>query len=192
MTTMTNRAVFLDMQGTLGGDAFGDIRDFTFFPFAIAAIRLLNESGVLAIVITNQTRISRGLLTIEFFWDRIGSLRDELGASGAHLDAVYCCPHQDSDNCNCKKPKPGLVLQAQRDHHLDLESCYVVGDLGKGDMTLARSVGCKAVLVLTGAGETSLGEFRHTWADISPDFVAEDVLAAVKWILSDIKEIPRR
>jgi len=186
---MTGRsAVFLDLQGTLGGEGFGDIRDFAFFPCAVTAIRLLNDAGLPAIVVTNQSRIARGLYTVEYFQDWMEALKQELAGGGAWFDAVYFCPHVDEDNCSCKKPKPGMLLEAQRDFNLDINSCYLVGDVGAWEMVLANQVGCKGVLVRTGMGESSLGEYRHTWADIEPHFIAEDVLDAVRWILDDYTE----
>jgi ribonucleotide monophosphatase NagD (HAD superfamily) len=77
-----------------------------------------------------------------------------------------------------------MLQEAQQEFGLDLSRCFVIGDVGAWDMTLARSARCKAILVRTGLGEGSLGEYRHLWADIEPDFIAENVLDAVLWILS--------
>lgn len=189
MDVMTERsAVFLDLQGTLGGEGLGDIRDFTFYPSAIPAIKMLNEANLLAIVVTNQTHIAQGLFAYEYFQERMETLKQELGEGGARLDAVYCCPHVNKDNCLCKKPRPGMLLEAQKDFNLDLSTCYVIGDVGEWDMGLAKSAGCKGVLVRTGLGESSLEEYRYTWESINPDHVAEDILDAVKWIVSDSRE----
>jgi len=176
-------AVFLDFQGTLGGEGLGDIRDFSFFPYAGPAVRLLNKTGLLVIVLTNQSHIGQGLMTGPDFMERMSGLRSELAADGATLDGVYCCPHAKEDDCECKKPKPGLALQAQEDFGLDFSTSYLVGDSGANDMVLAREIGCRAVLVKAGLGESSLGEYRHLWDSIEPDFIAEDVLDAVCWIL---------
>jgi len=110
-------------------------------------------------------------------------LRRELAEHGASVDGVYCCPHSKEDGCSCKKPLPGMVLRAQKDFGLEVSSCYLVGDSGFNDMVLARWVGCRAVLVRTGLGEGSLGEYRHLWADIEPDHIADDVLEAARWIV---------
>ena len=177
------RAAFLDLQGTLGGEGSDDILPFCFYPCAIPAIRLLNEAGVLAIVITNQSHIAKGHFTFEDFQRRVEQLREELAGHHAHLDVVYCCPHTADDNCSCRKPLPGMLHPAQRELGLDLSNCYVVGDVGAWDMVLAHNVGCRAILVRTGLGEGSLREYRHLWAGIEPDFVAEDVLSAVRWII---------
>jgi histidinol-phosphate phosphatase family protein len=176
------RAVFLDLQGTLGGEGLGDIRDFTIYPCATSAIGLINSTGLLAIVVTNQSRIAKGHFTLSYFWDRMTRLRGELAEARAKLDDVYCCPHGNAGSCACCKPRPGMLVQAARDHDLDLRECYVVGDTGAADMAMARTAGCQAVLVRTGLGEGSLTDYRHLWAELEPDFVADDVLEAAEWI----------
>jgi len=180
-------AVFLDLQGTLGGNGLGNILDFEFFPQAIPAIELLNSSGLAAIVVTNQGQIGRGIFSYAQYLQRVDELQQVLGNAHLHLDAFYCCPHRRDEGCACCKPRPGLLLQAQQDFQLDLSTCYMVGDTGAWDMLLARAVGCHAVLVRTGLGESSLGEFRPTWADFEADFIAEDVLEAVRWIVKDVR-----
>jgi D-glycero-D-manno-heptose 1,7-bisphosphate phosphatase len=177
-------AAFLDLQGTLGGDGFGDIRDFAFFPWAIPAIRTLNEAGLCVIIVTNQSRIGRGLFTMADFSARIGALQCEVEAAGARIDGVYCCPHTKEECCLCRKPSPVLLQRARRDLGLDLSASYVVGDSGAWDMLMARAAGCRAVLVRTGLGEGSLGPFRHLWAEMEPNYIARDVLDAAAWIVT--------
>ncbi|MEK7400529.1 MAG: HAD family hydrolase [Candidatus Poribacteria bacterium] len=178
----SRKAVFLDLQGTLGGEGFGDILDFAFFPFTISAIKLLNETDFLSIIVTNQSHIAKGHFTINDFDKFIDKLKQELADHGAKIDGVYCCPHGNNDDCSCRKPSPGLIFKAQEDFNLDLSKCYVIGDAGYSDMLLAKNVGCPAILVLTGLGKGSLGEYRYLWADFDPDFVADDVFEAVMWI----------
>ena len=91
------------------------------------------------------------------------------------------------DNCECKKPKTGLIDSAKKDFDINVEKSYVVGDMGMNDMTLAKNIGAKGILVLTGAGKGSMNEYRHTWQDTEPDFVAENVLEAVNYIISNIR-----
>jgi D-glycero-D-manno-heptose 1,7-bisphosphate phosphatase len=182
---MNNKAVFLDLQGTLGGDGLGDIMDFQFFPCSIEAIRLLNEHGILTIVVTNQSHIARGHLTISDFNNRVEALKEELDNKKAYLDAVYCCPHGRNDNCECKKPLTGMLVQAQGDFNINLAESYVVGDMGMADMVMAKAAGAKGILVRTGVGEGSLTDFRHTWSNVEPDYVAENVLEAVRWIIQN-------
>ena len=178
-------AVFFDLQGTLGGEGLGDILDFSFFPTAIPAIKRVNDAGLLAILVTNQSHIFSGKFSLAQFQQRIEDLQQELALHNAHWDAVYCCPHGTSDNCDCRKPLPGMLYQAARDFHLDLSACYVVGDTGAWDMLLAQAAGCKGILVKTGLGEGSLRAFRHLWADMEADYIAEDVMDAVTWIIKN-------
>jgi D-glycero-D-manno-heptose 1,7-bisphosphate phosphatase len=181
------KAVFLDLQGTLGGEGLGDVREFRFYPFAFDAIRQLNRSHLLAVIITSQSHIAKGDFSYADFERRMDELNLELNQQGAKFDAVYCCPHGKEDNCSCRKPLPGMALQAHKELNLDLKECYVVGDSGAWDMKLAQAAGCRAILVRTGLGESSLGEYRPLWADMEPDFIADTVLQAVDWIVKKEK-----
>ncbi|MBK1810006.1 HAD-IIIA family hydrolase [Clostridium sp. YIM B02505] len=182
--TKDRKAVFLDMQGTLGGTGVDDITNFEFYPFSIEALRLLNENGILAIVITNQSNISRGIISQKDFEDKMDVLNKELAEKGVYFDDVYCCPHTREDKCTCKKPLVGLIEAAVKKHDVDIKESFVIGDMGNSDIVLARNAGAKGILVLTGVGKASLTSFRHTWEGYDADFVADDVLEAVKWILS--------
>lgn len=181
---MKKVAAFLDFQGTLGGGGLEDIKTFAFYPFSIPAIKKLNDNGILAIGITNQSHISKGELTWEEYETKLQQLKDELAKHDAYFDAVYCCPHVDSDNCLCKKPKTGMIDAALNDFEIDLQSSFVVGDMGMTDMLLAKQINSKAILVLTGVGIGSLNEFRYTWKETEPDFVAQNMLEAVDYILT--------
>lgn len=181
-----NPAVFLDLQGTLGGDGLGDILDFTFYPCAFPALRLLKQIGLLTIVVTNQSHIAKGLLTYQEYEERVKELQEGLDTAGAGIDGIYCCPHRTPNTCACQKPKLGMLHQAQREFGMVLRECFVVGDMGSSDMLMAHAAGCKSVLVLTGVGESSLNEFRHTWATVEPDFIATDVLQAAEWISKQV------
>lgn len=180
---MSNKAVFLDLQGTLGGEGTGDITDFEFYIQSIEAIKLLNKNEILAIVVTNQSHIAKGIITMSDFNNKMDVLKTELRNKNAHFDAVYCCPHGREDNCECKKPKTGMLIQAQRDFNIKLTECYVIGDMGASDMIMANATGAKGILVRTGVGEGSLTDFRYTWAEVEPEYIADNVLDAVKWIL---------
>jgi histidinol-phosphate phosphatase family protein len=183
-----NKAVFLDMQGTLGGTGIDDISNFDFYPFAIEAIKELNRNGILAVLTTNQSNISRGYLSQKDFDHKILLLKRKLCENGAHFDGVYCCPHAKEDNCSCKKPLTGMVEEAVKEFNIDVENSFVVGDMGMSDIVLANNVGAKGILVLTGVGKGSLSEFRHTWQQYEADYIAENVLEAVKWILRTSNE----
>lgn len=187
---MTGRAaVFFDLHGTLGtvrGDPAGDFPEFTWYSNAAEAVRLVNQAGLCAIVVTNQGPIAHGRFTLDDFWNRMAELERELGEDGTWLDAVYCCPHSRADGCNCCKPRTALVEDACRKFQIEPELSYVVGDRGDFDMLLASAIGARAILVRTGEGESFLVQSRETWANVEPDYVAEDVLDAVRWILKQI------
>lgn len=184
---MGKAAVYLDFQGTLGGSGIDDIRTLELYPFSIEAIHMLNDAGVLAIGTTNQSHIARGELTLEQYNEKLRLLEEELAAQGAHLDAVYMCPHDRGDRCACKKPAAGMIDAARCDFDIDPRCQYVVGDMGMSDIAMARNTGAKGVLVLTGVGQGSLGAYRHTWADLEADHIAENVREAVRWILQDLQ-----
>ena len=178
-------AAFLDFQGTLGGSGIDDIRTFTFYPFSIESIKILNKNNILAIGITNQSRIAKGELTMEDYSKHLERIKNELKYNNAHFDAVYCCPHSREDKCACKKPATGMIDAAKAEFEIDHNRMYVIGDMGMNDMVLAKNINAKGILVLTGTGRGSLNEYRYTWQDIEPDFIAENVLEAVNYILSD-------
>ncbi len=181
------KAIFFDLLGTLGGEGIGDIRNFDFYPFAIDAIKLANDNGYLSIVITNQSNIGRGNLTINDFNIKISELQMILKSKNTKLDDVLCCPHTNEDNCICKKPKTGLLKQASRKYDIDISESYVIGDMGKNDIVMGKNAGAKAILVLTGVGNGSLEQYRSTWNAYNADYIAKNVLEAVEWIISNHK-----
>lgn len=186
-----NRAIFLDRDGTLNEEVgyVNHASRFRLFPWTAEAVRLINQAGYKAIVLTNQSGVARGLFTEALVHDVHRKLETELGEQGARLDAIYYCPHHPSGavasyrlDCECRKPRPGMVERAQREFHLDLSRCYFVGDRYL-DVSLAHAVGARGILVLTGYG---LGERDHQQAawPRPPDYIAEDLLDAVRWIIA--------
>jgi len=147
---MTNRAVFIDRDGTMAKDVSycSCPEDFELLPNTGKAIRLLNEHGFKVIVITNQSGIARGYFTEEMLAKVHEKMKDELAKEGAWVDAIYHCPHHPDDNCQCRKPKPKLTLQAAKDHDIELKDALVVGDL-QMDIDLGKAIGCRTILVRT-------------------------------------------
>lgn len=135
----------------------------------------------------SQTKVilSRGYISQKDFDNKMDMLNIVLLKQDAYLDDVYCCPHTRKDQCNCKKPLTGLVERAMKEHNIDLKHSFVIGDMGMSDIVLASNIGAKGILVLTGAGKGSLTEFRDTWANYGADYIADDVLEAVNWILDN-------
>lgn len=185
MIAIEKIAVFVDFQGTLGGGGVDDIKSLEFYPFSVEAIKLLNTNDILVIGITNQSHISKGELSMEEYFEKLEELKEELKVHNAYFDEVYCCPHTEKDNCKCKKPLTGMIDKAKIDFPIDISKSYVVGNMGMSDMLLANNIGAKGVLVLTGAGKDSLNEYRYTWKDVEANYIAANILDAVKWILND-------
>jgi histidinol-phosphate phosphatase family protein len=178
------RAVFLDRDGTIGGDGWYCHPDeFMLYPESIPAIKLLNQHGWKVIVVTNQTHIAYGEITLKQVDDSFHRIQMELAQHGAQLDGWYICPHGPYEDCICKKPKPFMLHQAAEHHGIDLSQSFMIGDLGITDMIAAEAAGCKPILVLTGLGHGSWGKYRHEWAHIHPEYVAQDVLDAARYII---------
>jgi HAD superfamily hydrolase (TIGR01662 family) len=170
------QAVFIDRDGTIGGTGhFIHPKNFNVFPFTMAALKILKECNIKVFALTNQHRIARGEATE-------GDFKEEF--SYLEFDDAYICPHSSKEGCNCHKPAPGMLLKAASDYDLDLTKCVVIGDVGSTDMLAAHSVGCLKVIVKTGWGQDSLGAFRETWEETEPDYIAENLLDAVKWVTS--------
>lgn len=153
------KAIFLDRDGTVN-KYVGFLRNINDFELNIGiaeAIKRINELGYLAIVITNQPVIARGEVTAEELEEIHNKMETLLGLEGAYLDAIYVCPHHPHKgyngeitelkmDCDCRKPKPGLILQAAKDYNIDLTQSYMIGDSGN-DIKAGINAGCKTVLV---------------------------------------------
>jgi D-glycero-D-manno-heptose 1,7-bisphosphate phosphatase len=143
------RAVFLDRDGTLNVDSPDYIKswgEFAWLPGVKEALRELQDAGFALVVITNQGAISKGLTTRAAAEHLHARMTAELAEAGVHLDAVYYCPHHDADACACRKPRPGLLLQAARELGLDLARSWMVGDRDR-DVLAGAAAGCRALLV---------------------------------------------
>lgn len=175
------KAIFVDRDGTIGGtDTVVYPGEFQLFPFVEESFIRLKESGKLVLSFTNQPGISRGEAAREDY-------EEELARFG--FDEIYLCPHQHHEGCHCRKPSTGMLRQAAKDNNLNLNECVVVGDRWT-DMLAAYEAGCIKVLVKTGAGEEAFNKYQNQayfgkWAEVSPDFVANDFQSAVDWIMSN-------
>ena len=184
-------AVFIDRDGTLT-EEMGYVnhpRRVRLLPRSAEAIRRLNHAGIPAVVVTNQAGVARGYFSEDVLHAVNGAVVALLKEAGAHLDGVYVCPHHPSVgeppfrlDCDCRKPKPGLLHRAAAELSLDLARSTMIGDK-PSDLVPARAVGARSVLVLTGYG---LGEweYRRAGFPVEPDHVAEDLLDAVDWVLA--------
>ena len=148
-----HKAVFLDRDGTIARDVPYCSRpeDFELLPDAAEGIKLLNEHGFKVVIVTNQSGIARGYFTEGILARIHEKMITELAEHGAHIDAIYYCPHHPDDSCECRKPKPKMVLQAVIDLDIDLSQSYIIGD-SEMDVELARRAGCKAGIRVGGSG----------------------------------------
>jgi len=182
----THAAVFLDRDGTINEEVsyLSRMEQLRIFPQTFEAIRLVNDSGMKAVVVTNQSGIARGYFTEEFVRSVHDRINELLAARGARIDSFYVCPHHPvygdgiyKQDCACRKPKPGLLLRAAAEMGIDLSRSYMVGDMLK-DVEAGKKAGARAILVRTGYGSNIVR------TDM-PAFIAEDILEAVRWILRD-------
>ncbi len=184
MRATPRRAVFLDRDGTICEELgyLNHLRRFHLFSFSAATIRRLNRKGIPVVVVTNQSGVSRG-----FFPERLvravhRRMNAVLRRGGARVDGIYYCPHEKKHRCQCRKPRPGMLRQAARDLNLQLRGSWLVSDR-YDDIAMARRVGARGALVLTGYGRGESQWNRRKWPS-PPDLVAEDLAEAVARILA--------
>ena len=187
------KAVFMDRDGTLSFEVgyVNHISRFKLYPFTPQAIKLLNESDYLAICVTNQAGVARGYFEESLVKEVHKKMQNCLKKEGAYLDDIFYCPHHPTAGgnpdftveCNCRKPKPGMLLDAAKKHNIDLTQSFVIGDKIT-DVELAKKVGAKGIMVMTGYGRGEYEYQRNNWK-VFPDYIAENLLEAVKWILQN-------
>ncbi len=185
-------AIFLDRDGTLNEEVgyLDDDDKLAIFPEAFEAVRLINQSGMKTVVITNQAGVAKGFFTEDFVRHINGRIQEMLLDQGAVIDRFYYCPHHPTEGvdpyrriCDCRKPEPGLLKQAAADLDIDLARSYMIGDHLR-DVETAHRVGAKGILVMTGHGSDQL-KTAEVSASNQPDFIATGILEAVNWILKD-------
>ena len=177
------KAVFFDRDGVINADAWPltKIENVVLVPKIAEAIKKLNPD-FLIIVVTNQGSIARGFSTVEEIKAINNFIIQELENQGAKIDGVYFCPHhQDfTGSCKCRKPEPGMILQAAKEHDIDLSKSFIIGDK-TSDIMAGKNAGIKTILVKTGdAGKDGR-------CDVVPDFEAENSLEAAEIILKTAK-----
>ena len=174
---VVRRAVFLDRDGVINRNvprngrmvAPSRLEDFRILPGVESAVRWLKATGLMVIVVTNQPDVGTGWIS-----------KATLDTMHAHLrarvpvDDIKVCLHRDEDGCVCRKPKPGMILQAAAEYHLDLRSSFMVGDRWR-DIEAGHSAGCSTILV---------GDPSQTFSS-SPDFVAGSLIEAVRYVAKD-------
>lgn len=190
-----NIAVFLDRDGTVNEEVgyLSSGEELRLLPGATEGVRLLNQHGLKAVVVSNQSGVARGYLSESQVTEIHGRLEELLGEEGAYLDGIYFCPHHpEAGNlpyrtvCDCRKPKGGMLKRAASDLDLDLSRSYVIGD-HLSDVILGKNLGMKSILVLTGHGRNQL-EKMPSHGNMRPESVCEGIDQAIRWVLRDLKE----
>ncbi len=183
------KAVFLDRDGVINKecDFVTKPEELELLPYAADGIRLINQAGFLAIVVTNQSGIARQLFSIETLYRIHNKMRRQLAQKNAKIDAFYFCPHlPDPDipnvkpefniTCDCRKPKPGLLFRAQKEWNIDLKRSFLIGDSHR-DILCGKSAGIATIVVKTGK--------PFDERSIEAQFICENLLEAAKTILEN-------
>jgi len=182
-----NRAVFLDRDGVITQEPphyAHELSQLELIPKSADAIRLLNENRFVVIVASNQAGIAHGYYREEDAILFHQAMKENLAKEGAYIDAIYYCPHHPEAkieryrvDCNCRKPKPGMLTRAKRELNIDLKQSFIVGDK-LSDIEAGERAGCKTIMVRTGHGVEELKS-----NEIDCDYIANDLHDAVQHIL---------
>ena len=180
------KSLFIDRDGVINKDPGGwtkynyvtEWEDFHFIPGSLEALKILKEKGIKVIVASNQGGISKGLYKEEKLNEINSLMLREIEKSGGAIEEAFYCVHRDEDNCGCRKPMPGLLEKGAKKYKIDPKSTYFIGD-GQVDVIAGKKAGCKSILVLSGK---SSREDIEKW-EYKPDYVFENLLEAVKWII---------
>ncbi len=185
LSQLPQKVIFLDRDGVINQDSPDYIKnwsEFHFLPGSLKALRRLTQQGFQLFVITNQSVINRKMVPVETLQDMHTRMQAEIAENGGKISAIFYCPHTPEEQCDCRKPAPGLIYRAQQIHHIDLQSAGLIGDSAK-DIECARNAGCGYnILVQTGNGLSARQELNHK--GIRPDYEASTLLTAAEWVLA--------
>lgn len=178
MNSNKRKAIFLDRDGTLIEEVnfLHRVEDLRFFDYTDESVKILKEHGFLVIIATNQSGIARGIYTENQMHEVHASIQDQLTEP---IDAFYFCPHLPNDGCRCRKPNLGMIEQACQDFAIDLNESWMIGDKVL-DIELGQNANIKTALVKTGYGEKDAEKLQNT-----PDFIAETLIDAVRFIIEN-------
>jgi len=176
------KLVILDRDGVINQDSANFIKnpnEWIPIPGSLEAIALLNQSGFRVAIATNQSGVSRGLFDMATLNSIHDKMHRELAAVGGRIDAVFYCPHSAEDNCDCRKPKPGMIKEIAKRFSVELDRVFAVGDALR-DIQAFSNAGCKTILVRTGKGEETIAN-----GNLPPDIlIVADLNEAAQHIIS--------
>jgi len=182
-----DKAVFLDRDGTINVDKgyTHKIEDLEIIPGVVEGLKLLQESGYKLIIITNQSGIARGYFTEEDYFKFMKKMQETLQMKVVTINAEYFCPHHSEKglgkykiDCNCRKPKKGMLEEAARDFNLNLKDCWMIGD-HESDIQVGKNAECRTIHILTGHVTVPIKE---------ADFIARDMIEAAHYIIKTNKK----
>lgn len=186
-----NSAIFLDRDGVIIENRDEYVRsweDVAFLPGALTSLARLAKSPYKIIMITNQSAVGRKIISFETAFEINHRIVKVITKAGGRIDGVYLCPHAPDDHCLCRKPLPGLLLQAQDEHQIDFLSSCLIGD-AISDLQAAYSAGIpNRILVRTGRGEAQLQ--LPAIASLPPFQVFPDLASAINFLLTDLLPHP--
>lgn len=185
-------ALFLDRDGVLIADEnyLADPQLVRLLPGVPAALLRARQAGYRLICVSNQSGIGRGYFGQDDFHRVMLRLEEQLASHGVQLDSYHFCPHSPDDDCPCRKPRPGMLVEARRLFQLDLKSSWMIGDKGS-DVAFGRQEGMGSVLVRTGYGQSEEEAVRSRWEEDSRVLIAEDLPEAIDLILQQNRQEPR-
>ncbi len=187
--------LLIDRDGVINKDPGGwtehsyvtKANDLRFLPGALKALALLNRNGVRVVIVSNQAGVSKGYFTKEELAAVNTRMLDEIGKAGGRIEEVCYCIHRDEDNCDCRKPKPGMLDDALYKYRISARDTYIVGD-SKVDVMAGKSLGIKTIFVLS--GKATEDEMKK-W-EVKPDYIFPGLLGAVEWLLNKEKRKSER
>ena len=185
------KLIFIDRDGVINKDPGGWTKynyvtkweEFFFIEGAIEALKKLKEAGYKICLVSNQGGISKGYFTHKDLDGLNEKMMAEIEKHGGRIDELYYCTHHDKDNCECRKPKTGLIERAVKTRDVDIENTFIIGDSVQ-DVKAGKRMGMRTIFVLS--GKTTLSEVKD-W-DVQADFIKKDLREAVKWILANEKD----
>jgi len=180
---MLNKAVFIDRDGTLNFDSsfINKPEDFDFFPFVYESFKIFKQLGYKIIIISNQSGVGRGYITEKNLEEINKKIKSLLEQNKTIVDDIfYCYYYSESkiekykNNFKCRKPNPGMILEASKKHKIDLKTSFMIGDR-ESDIGVGKNSGCKTILVKTGDGKKTLKNMK-----LKPDYIYENLLEFAK------------
>ncbi len=183
---MELETVFLDRDGVINRDSEDYVKsweEFEFLPGSLAALARLAAAGLRVIVITNQSAVNRGMITLGGLMDIHRRMRRAVAAAGGRVDDVFFCPHRPDENCACRKPAPGMIRAAARKYGLAPLRSAMVGDSAR-DVACGINAGCGRTVLVTSGLDPGTERRRLSEKGLAADHVAPNLAAAVEWLLT--------